>query len=65
MLEYSAFAAPEVMDAYNATSAPKTRMSVWRLRLRDIERSERAAAKAPKQKPARGPQSLQPHVPWI
>lgn len=65
MLEYSAFAAPQVMEAYNATSASKATMSIWRLRLRDIERAERAAAKAPKREVGRGPQRLQPHVPWI
>ena len=65
MLEYSAFAAPEVMRAYNATPASGARMSIWRRRLRELEQAEQASKKDTKPSEPRGPGRLQPHVPWI
>jgi len=65
MVEYSAFAAPEVWLALRAGREPdphRLQRLIW---LQDLRRQDRREAK--KRRPKNPPRSgkLQPHVPWI
>jgi hypothetical protein len=66
MLDFAGYAAQEYSRAIAAEHEHEARRSVWRMRLRDLLRQERATKDKPAPVRAAKPQPLTgAHSPWI